>query len=176
MGTSPKVPPLIQIYTGNGKGKTTAAIGLAIRAAGACKKVYFCQFIKGKPYSELHCLKKIKNITVEQFGRGCFIKKEPSRVDVGLAQKGFEKTQQIVRSRKFDLVILDEINCAINIKLIKTADVLDLLTNTPRTIELVLTGRNAPRALIAAADLVTEMREIKHYYRKGIKARAGIES
>jgi cob(I)alamin adenosyltransferase len=175
MGTSPKVPPLIQIYTGNGKGKTTAALGLAIRAAGARKKVYICQFIKGKPYSELRCLKKINNIIVQQFGRGCFIKKEPSRVDVELAQKGFDKVKHLVKSKKFDLIILDEINCAIDVNLIKTSDVLELINNTPRTIELVLTGRNAPRALIAAADLVTEMREVKHYYRKGIKARAGIE-
>jgi cob(I)alamin adenosyltransferase len=139
MGTSPKVPPLIHIYTGNGKGKTTAALGLAIRAAGACKKVYICQFIKGKPYSELLSLKKIKNITVEQFGKGCFIKNNPSRIDIELAQKGFEKVSKVIKSKKFDLVILDEINCAIDVKLIKTSDVLDLIKHTPRTIELVLT-------------------------------------
>jgi cob(I)alamin adenosyltransferase len=123
----------------------------------------------------LRCLKKIKNITVEQFGRGCFIKRDPSHVDIELAQKGLEKVRQIVKGRKFDIIILDEINCAIDVKLIKTTDVLDLIKNAPRTIELVLTGRNAPRALIAAADLVTEMREIKHYYRHGTKARPGIE-
>jgi cob(I)alamin adenosyltransferase len=166
---------MIQIYTGNGKGKTTAALGLAIRAAGACKKVYICQFIKGKPYSELKCLSKIKNITIEQFGRGCFIKNAPLAADIELAQKGFAKVKQIIKGRKFDLVILDEINCAIDVNLIKTSDVLDLIKTTPRTIELVLTGRNSPRALIRAANLVSEVREIKHYYRSGIKARKGIE-
>ncbi|MFA5099861.1 MAG: cob(I)yrinic acid a,c-diamide adenosyltransferase [Candidatus Omnitrophota bacterium] len=166
---------MIHIYTGNGKGKTTAALGLAIRALGACKKVYICQFIKGRPYSELLCLKKLKNITVDQCGRGCFIKKEPSRMDIELAQKGLNKAAGIIKSKKFDLVILDEINCAIEVKLVRTSDVLNIIKNTPSTVELVLTGRNAPRALINAADLVSEIREIKHYYRKGIKARPGIE-
>jgi len=166
---------MIQIYTGNGKGKTTAALGLAIRAAGARKKVYICQFIKGKPYSELLCLKKIKNITIEQFGRGCFIKKTPSKADIEFAGKGLEKAKKMVESKKFDLIILDEINCAIDVKLIEASDVLDLINNTPRSIELVLTGRNAPRALINAADLVSEIHEIKHYYRTGVKARKGIE-
>ncbi|HNQ50314.1 MAG TPA: cob(I)yrinic acid a,c-diamide adenosyltransferase [Candidatus Omnitrophota bacterium] len=166
---------MIHIYTGNGKGKTTAAIGLAIRAAGACKKVFIGQFIKGRPYSELQCLKKIKFITVEQFGRGCFIRRAPARIDVELARKGLARSRDIIKSRAFDIVILDEIHCALAVKLLRTRDILDLIHATPRRIELVLTGRSAPRALINAADLVSEVREIKHYYRKGIQARKGIE-
>lgn len=166
---------MIHIYTGNGKGKTTAAIGLAVRAAGACKKVFIGQFIKGRPYSELRCLKKIKFITVEQFGRGCFIRKSPARIDVELARKGLARARDIIKSRAFDIVILDEIHCARAVKLLRTRDILDLIHATPRSVELVLTGRSAPRALINAADLVSEVREIKHYYRKGIQARKGIE-
>jgi cob(I)alamin adenosyltransferase len=166
---------MIQVYTGDGKGKTTAALGLAIRAAGAGKKVYICQFIKGKPYSELRCLRAIKSIRVEQFGRGCFIKKEPSRIDIELAQKGLKKIKDAIRKRKHAVIILDEIICALDVKLIKIEQVLELINNAPKNIELVLTGRNAPKALITAADLVSEMREIKHYYQKGIKARKGIE-
>ena len=166
---------MIQIYTGNGKGKTTAALGLAIRAAGAGKKVYICQFIKGKPYSELTCLKKIKNITIEQCGRGRFIRNSPSQTDIKLAQKGIANVRQHILNRKFDVVILDEINCALEVKLLKLTDILELTNITPRSIELVLTGRNACLELIHAADLVSEVRQIKHYYQKGTKARLGIE-
>jgi cob(I)alamin adenosyltransferase len=166
---------MIQIYTGNGKGKTTAALGLAIRAAGAGKKVYICQFIKGKPYSELLCLRAIKSIRVEQFGRGCFIKGEPSRIDIELAQKGLKKIIEVIKNREHTVIILDEIICALDVKLIELDAVLQLIKSAPANVELVLTGRNAPKALIAAADLVSEVREIKHYYRKGIKGRKGIE-
>jgi len=166
---------MIHVYTGNGKGKTTAALGLAIRATGARKKVYIGQFIKADTYSELRCLKKIKAISVEQFGRGCFIRGKPSRTDIMLAQKGLVRAEKKIRSGKFDVVILDEILCALDLGLLKAQDVLALMRKMPECIELVLTGRNAPIALINAADLVSEIREIKHYYHKGIKARKGIE-
>jgi len=166
---------MIQVYTGNGKGKTTAALGLALRAVGAGKKVYICQFIKGRKYSELLGLKKLNNITIEQFGRGCFIKGQPTDTDMEIAQRGLEKVERVIRSKKFDLVILDEINNCLDLKIIKIEDVLGLIDETPRNVELVLTGRNAPKTLIAAADLVSEVREIKHYYNNGIKARKGIE-
>ncbi|HOU36082.1 MAG TPA: cob(I)yrinic acid a,c-diamide adenosyltransferase [Candidatus Omnitrophota bacterium] len=166
---------MIHIYTGNGKGKTTAALGLAVRAAGACKRVYIGQFIKGKPYSELRCLKKIGSIKVEQFGRGCFIKKEPSRFDIELAQKGLSRAAEMIKSMKFDVIILDEILCALDVRLLCLPEVLAFMRRVPARVELVFTGRNAPKAIIRAADLVSEIREIKHYYRKGIKARKGIE-
>jgi len=165
---------MIQVYTGNGKGKTTAALGLAIRAAGAGKKVFIGQFIKGKLYSELKTLKKIKDIRVEQFGRGCFIRRRPDKKDIEAAQKGLEKVKKFVLG-KFDVVILDEINIAIKLGLLKTGEVLKFIRRAPKKIELILTGRNAPAEILKVADLVSEIKEIKHYYKKGLKARRGIE-
>lgn len=166
---------MIQVYTGDGKGKTTAALGLALRAAGAGLKVYIGQFIKGKYYSELKTLKKIKNIKVEQFGRGCFIKKSPTQEDRELAQNGLEKVKKIIAKRIYDVVILDEINIALKLKLLELKEVVGLIKKAPKNIELILTGRNALAAILKLANLVTEMKEIKHYFRKGIAARKGIE-
>jgi len=166
---------MIQVYTGNGKGKTTASLGLALRAAGAGLKVYIGQFIKGKNYSELKALQKIKNIKVEQFGRGCFIKKTPQQKDIELAKKGLEKIKKIVSQRIYDVVILDEINIALNLNLLKLEDVISLIKRTPGKTELILTGRNAHQRILSLADLVSEIKEVKHYFKKGIKARKGIE-
>lgn len=165
---------LVEIYTGNGKGKTTAALGLALRASGAGLKVYIVQFIKGKPYSEIKSLKKIKNIKIEQCGRGCFIKK-PCSKDFECARNGLISAGKNIMSKKYDLVILDEINVALKLGLVKTADLIDIIKNKPRSVELVLTGRYCPRSLFKYADLLTEMKEIKHPYQKGIKARLGVE-
>jgi len=166
---------MIQVYTGNGKGKTTAALGLAVRAAGQGLKVYIGQFLKGRNYGELRALKKIKNIKVEQFGRTCFIKKTPSGEDVELAKKGLEKIKKVILKRTYDMVILDEINIALNLGLIKLKDIMLLIKNTPKKIELVLTGRYAHPKIIKIADLVSQIKAVKHYYKKGIKARKGIE-
>jgi len=166
---------LIQVYTGNGKGKTTAALGLALRAAGAGLKIYIGQFVKGKYCSELNSLKKIKNIRIEQFGRACFIKRKPTKKDLEFAQTGLKKIREIIAQGAYDLVMLDEINIALKLNLIKLKDVLDLIKKTPKNIELILTGRYAPGAILKAADLVTEMKAIKHYYKKNVKARRGIE-
>jgi len=166
---------LIQVYTGNGKGKTTAALGLAIRAAGAGLNIYIGQFIKGKDYSELAALKKFKNIKVEQFGRGCFIKKKPAPQDIALANQGLNMISRVVSSGVFDLVILDEINIALKLGLISLRDVLSLIKKTPQKIELVLTGRSAHPKILRLADLVSDIKEVKHYYKKGVKARKGIE-
>ncbi len=166
----------IQVYTGNGKGKTTAAFGLALRAAGAGLKVYFAQFIKGMKYSELESIKKFDDlIMLKQYGRDCFIKKNPEQQDIVLAQKGFNEVKEIVLSGKYDIVILDEITIAIFYSLINEDDLLKLMQNKPEHVELVITGRYATNAIIEQADLVTEMKEIKHYYQKGITARTGIE-
>ena len=166
----------IQVYTGNGKGKTTAAFGLALRAAGAGLKVYFAQFIKGMKYSELESIKKFDDlIMLKQYGRDCFIKKNPEQQDIDLAQKGFNEVKEIVLSGKYDIVILDEITIAIFYSLINEDDLLKLMQNKPEHVELVITGRYATNAIIEQADLVTEMKEIKHYYQKGITARTGIE-
>jgi len=167
----------IQIYTGNGKGKTTAAIGLAIRAAGAGLKIFIGQFIKGMHYAELDGLKRFDDlITVKQYGRGCFITGEPEQVDIDLAKKGLSEMKQVIASGNYDLVILDEINVAHFFKLITTQELLSVLDVKPEKVELVFTGRNAPQELIDCADLVTDMREIKHYYTQGVQARIGIET
>ena len=166
---------MIQVYTGYGKGKTTAALGLAIRAAGAGLKVYIGQFIKGKNYSELNALKKIKNIKVEQFGRGCFIKKRLQQKDIELAKEGLEKIKQIIFGKFYDVVILDEINVALYLKLLKLKEVVSLLRRTPRKVELILTGRYAHPQVLKLADLVSQIKEVKHYFKKGLKARRGIE-
>ena len=166
---------LVQIYTGNGKGKTTAALGLALRAAGAGFKVYIGQFIKNKAYSEIKALKNIKNIKIEQYGRGCFIKKKPKKIDIAYAEKGLSKARKNIVSGKYDVVILDEVNIALSLGLIKMKDIFNLIKHKPISVELVLTGRYCPRKLLKYAALVTEMKEIKHPYKKGIKARLGIE-
>ncbi len=166
----------VQLYYGNGKGKTTAAMGLALRAAGCGLKVYIAQFVKGLKYSELTSLAKLKdNITVKQYGRGCYIKKEATQKDVEAAQRGLSEVKNIVASGKYDVVILDEITIAEYFKLLSVEDVLALIDSKPQNVELILTGRKADSRIIQAADLVTEMVEIKHYYNEGIEAREGIE-
>lgn len=165
----------IHVYTGNGKGKTTAAFGLALRAACANKKVFIGQFIKGMEYSELKVPQFIPNIKIEQFGRNCFIFNKPTQEDINAAQKGLERIKEILKNKEYDIVILDEINVAIYYKLVTVKDVLDILNLRDDKVEIILTGRYAPEKFIEIADLVTEMKEIKHYYQKGVKARKGIE-
>jgi len=166
---------MIQVYTGNGKGKTTAALGLALRAAGAGLNVYIAQFAKGRLCSEHKALKKIRNIKLEQFGNNCFIGRKPAKKDLILAKRGLEKVRSIIESRNYDLIVLDEINLALKLRLIKLKEIVDLLKRTSRKIELVLTGRDAPVVILKMADLISEIKEIKHYYKKGQKARRGIE-
>ncbi|HHU69448.1 MAG TPA: cob(I)yrinic acid a,c-diamide adenosyltransferase [Thermoanaerobacterales bacterium] len=166
----------VQVYTGNGKGKTTAAIGLAMRAVGAGLKVYIAQFVKGMHYSELNTLERFKHeITVKQFGRGCFIYKTPKQEDIDAAKMGFQEVKEAVNSGEYNLVVLDEINIALYYNLIPLEEVLQLIDEKPDDVELVLTGRYAPSEIIEKADLVTEMKEIKHYYTKNVEARVGIE-
>lgn len=167
----------IQVYTGGGKGKTTAALGLALRAAGAGLKVYIGQFIKSGRYSEIEALKKLKrNIKVEQFGRGCLIKKRPMALDITLAERGINIIKDVISKGKYDVVILDEINIALYFKLIALKDIIKILKNKPKNMEIILTGRKAPKEILNLADLVTQMREIRHYYTRKVKARRGIES
>ena len=166
---------LIQVYTGNGKGKTTAAIGLAIRCAGAGFKVYLGQFIKGKEYSELKSLGVFDKITVEQFGRGCFIAGEPRLKDVIMAKAGLNKIESAIKSGKYRLVILDEVNVALKLKLLNIGEVVKVLKAAKAATEVVLTGRSLHPQILKLADLVSDIRELKHYYRRGVKARRGIE-
>ncbi len=166
----------VQVYTGNGKGKTTAALGLALRALGAGFQVFLGQFLKSGTYSEIKALEVFSpKIEIRQFGKGCFIRGNPSEEDFRLAREGFLLCQEKINSGIYQLVILDELNLAIHFGLIPEDEILKLVRQKPANVEVVITGRYAPQALIEAADLVTEMREIKHYYRQGVKARVGIE-
>ena|SRR5690554_1487323 len=165
----------VHVYTGNGKGKTTAALGLAVRAVCAGKKVYFAQFIKGMEYSELKCVNYLPNLEIHQFGRDCFIVNEPTQKDIDIAKEGLEVCAQVLAEGKYDLVVLDELNIATLYKLFTVEEVLEILDNRAHHVEVVVTGRYASPRLIEYADLVTEMKEVKHYYQKGVPAREGIE-
>jgi len=166
----------IQVYTGNGKGKTTAALGLAIRAAGAGLKVFIAQFVKMGEYSEINALKRFKDlITVEQFGSGRFIIGKPSASDIEAARKGVEKIKAALTSSQYNVVIMEEANVAAGLGLFSVEDILKIMVEKPKNVELVITGRGADSRIIERADLVTEMKEVKHYFQKGVKARIGIE-
>jgi cob(I)alamin adenosyltransferase len=167
---------MLQVYTGDGKGKTTAALGLALRAAGAGFKVFIAQFIKGMEYSEFKMIKLLeKYITLKQYGRDCFIEKDPTSEDIDAARYGLEEMGKILKSGEYQLVILDEANIAIYYKLFSEDELLKIIEERADDVEVVVTGRKAPPRLIEKADLVTEMKELKHYYNKGILARKGIE-
>ncbi len=168
----------VHIYTGNGKGKTTSALGLMVRAVGAGKKVYMGQFLKQGIYSEINAIEKyLPNITVEQYGLGNgFVKSNGlSEDDINSAQLGYDKALNALNSNSYDIVILDEINVAVYLGLIPEQDVLDLIEAKPFETELILTGRYARDSFIQKADLVTEMKEVKHYFNVGVNSRIGIE-
>jgi len=166
----------IQIYTGDGKGKTTAALGLALRAAGAGLKVFIAQLIKGKEYSEHRALEKLGDlITIRQYGRGCFIYGKPGDEDAQSAAAGLREAKDCMVSGTYDLVILDEANVAVHLGLFSIGELLEVMDAKPEHVELVITGRDAHPRVLERADLVTEMHAVKHYYSRGIKARRGIE-
>ena len=167
---------MIQVYTGNGKGKTTAAIGLALRSLGRGRRVALLQFLKLNETGEMRGLSRFENCQVQQFGTSDFITEETAReLDRQLAQEGCSRAEEILRDKSADLVILDEINVVLHFKLIEIARVTDLIAACPPEIELVLTGRDCPPEIISLADYVSEIKEIKHPYRNGITARKGIE-
>lgn len=168
---------LTQVYTGDGKGKTSAAFGLALRAVGRGLKVYVIQFIKGGfDYGELHIVEQLPNFKIRAFGRGRFIAEMPPKdEDFKLAEEAFKLAQEVVNSGEYDIVILDEINIALSLRLISVADVASLIRHKPSHVELILTGRNAPSEIVTIADLVTEMKEMKHPYSQGVPPRKGIE-
>lgn len=166
---------MVQVYTGDGKGKTTAALGLAVRALGAGKKVFVAQFVKGMRYSELNLLEKIDSIVVRQYGRDCFIVKQPQQDDITRAREGLAEAAAILKGGQYDLVILDEACIALYYDLFTIDELLAAINGRASHVEVVITGRYAPQRLLDVADLVTEMREVKHYYQKGVHAREGIE-
>lgn len=165
----------VQIYTGNGKGKTTASLGLALRAQGAGLKVYIGQFLKKGDYSEIKALSRFENIRIEQYGRGNFIRGNPSKEDIDAAAAGYETISRMVVQNQYDMVIAEEINVAVMLNLITEKELIQLIDLKPERVELVITGRGATERVMQRADLVTEIKEIKHYYKKGVVARVGIE-
>jgi cob(I)alamin adenosyltransferase len=167
---------IVMLFTGDGKGKTTAAVGAAVRAAGHGASVLVIQFMKGRLYGELAAVEKIDNITIEQHGRDEFVDpKDPDRIDVELAEKGWARALEAAASDPPSLLVLDEINVAVSFGLIPLESVIDFIRNRPDGMDLILTGRYASPELIEIADTVTEMREIKHHYNAGVQMRKGIE-
>lgn len=167
-----------QVYTGNGKGKTTAALGLAFRAMGRGKKTYIGQFMKGQFYGELKAAEIVHNfITIEQYGKDTFIhvQEPPMEEDIRMAREGLKMAKKAMLSGKYAIVIFDEIITTHYFHLISIEEMLDVVSSKPEGVELVFTGRYAPPEIIEAADLITEMVEAKHYYLKGVTAREGIE-
>ena len=166
----------VQVYTGNGKGKSSAAFGMALRAAGAGLRVYLGQFIKKGNFSEIKALSHFADlIKIRQFGKGCFVGATPSKYDCDLAKKGLKEAESEMHSGNYDLVILDEANCATWKKLFPAKELLRVISEKPGNVEMIITGRNADPLIMECADLVTEMREIRHYAEKGVPARKGIE-
>lgn len=168
---------MVHVYTGNGKGKTTASLGLGMRAAGHGFRVLMIQFMKGDiKYGELEAAKHLPNFQILQFGRPDFVDKEnPAQIDIDLAGKGLERARKTVKEGEADLLILDEINVAVEWKLVSASDVIDIVKSRPENMEIVLTGRYAPAEFIEIADTVTEMTEIKHPFKNGVLARKGVE-
>jgi len=179
MAVSPSFQGRVQVYTGNGKGKTTAALGLALRAAGHGFATYFGQFLKGRPTGELQAARRLSPLlTIAQFGRKGFLRPDgdPDQEDIDRARRGLARCLRAMRSGRYRIIVLDEINVAVAFGLLTIKDVFDFLDRRPADVEVVLTGRGARPALLRRADLVTEMRERKHYSSQGVRARGGIEA
>lgn len=166
----------VQVYTGNGKGKTTAAFGLALRAAGAGKKVFIGQFVKGQIYSEVKAVEQfLPTVDIKQYGLECFIYRKPKQEDIDKARAGLKEMEEIIISGKYDIVIMEEANIAVYYNLFSADELISVIDKKPEATEIIITGRYASDKIIERADLVTEMKEIKHYYHNGVIARLGIE-
>lgn len=168
---------LVFVFTGNGKGKTTAAMGQALRAVGHGLKVLVIQFMKGKKYGEVLAVEKyLPDITIYRCGLDSFVMRgNPAPIDVELAVQGLNIAKKELSSGEYNMVILDEINVALDFKLLSIDDVVEMIKNKPPSVDMILTGRYAPPEIIAVADTVSEIQEIKHHYSAGVKERAGIE-
>jgi len=168
---------LVQVYTGNGKGKTTAAFGQALRAVGQGYRVCVIQFMKGRKYGEFLAAEKcLPNLTIHLSGLDSFVMRDnPAPLDIELARQGLDLARRAITSGDYDMVILDELNVAADFRLIPLDDIIDLIKNKPASLDLILTGRYAPPEIVAVADTVSEIKEIRHHYHAGVKDRAGIE-
>lgn len=167
----------LQIYCGDGKGKSTASLGVALRILGAGGKVFYAQFIKGKSLSsEFNILNQFKeNFSYHSYGLGRFIKSEPHIEDIEVAEKGLKECKEALLSGEYDLVVMDELNGALGCNLFSIEEVLDVINVRNSQTELIITGRNPHKKLLDMADLITEMRVIKHYFDQNVTARVGIE-
>ena len=166
----------VYVLTGDGKGKTTTAIGLTLRAVGLGRKVFFAQFLKKGEYSEIKAFGRYSGqITVEQYGSGRFTNRNPSREDIQAAQKGLQRIRTVMAGGEYAMMVLDEANVAVKLGLISDTDLLDVIRAKPAEIDLVITGRHAPALVIEIADTAVEMKARRHYFQKGVKARVGIE-
>lgn len=165
----------IRIYTGNGQGKTTAAFGLAVRALEAGRSVFIGQFVKSMKYNETGLTNHYPALTIKQYGCSCFINRAPSSEDAEAAARGWEECRRFLKEGTFDMVVLDELNIALFYGLLSCQEILDGLRERDSRVEVVITGRYAPQKLIDAADLVTEMREVTHYYSRGVLSRFGFD-
>ena len=166
----------IHIYTGDGKGKTTAALGLALRAAGAGLSVYIAQFLKKGEYSEIKALDRFSDcITVEQYGLGRFVRGKPQKEDIAAAARGLKAIKSIMSGQKHQMIVMDEANVAVSCGLFTINELLEIIDLKPEGVELVLTGRGAAPEIMERADLVSEVKSLKHYFQNGVKARIGIE-
>lgn len=165
----------IHIYTGNGKGKSTAAFGLALRALCAGKKVYIGQFVKSMKYNETKVENLFNTVLIEQLGRGCFIQEDPEQIDIDMAKNALKRCTEIMQSGEYNLVILDEVTIAIYYKLFTSQNLIKTIQSRDSSVEVVITGRYASQDLIDFADLVTDMQEVKHYYTQGVLSRDGID-
>jgi len=174
---------LIHVYTGDGKGKTTAALGLALRAAGHGLRTYIGQFMKGREYGELAAPRLLGNdgagrplLTIEQYGKPTFLRaEEVEEKDIHQAREGLGRAEAAMHEGSYDLVVLDEVNVALHFGLLTVQEVVDTIERKPPSVELILTGRRAPEAILERADYVTVMQELKHPYERGVQARIGIE-
>lgn len=168
---------LLQIYTGSGKGKTTAALGVALRASAHGVKTIMLSFLKDDPlYGEAIAAKYLPNFFIEQVGRDAFVNfKNPEQIDLDMVRAGWEKAKEIIIDREIDLLILDELNIVLATGMLPENEVVDFLKKHKGAMEIIITGRGAPESLIAIADLVTNMEETKHYFHKGISSRDGID-
>ncbi len=176
MGGTLKARRYVQIYTGEGKGKTTASLGLILRALGAGWRVLLVQFLKKGEFSEIRALKQLEGpLTILQFGSGRFVRGRPSEKDKKRALEGLAKAKGMMLSGQYDMVVLDEINVAMNLGLLPMEEVIAFMDKRPQDVEVVLTGRGAPDEILERADLVTECRKVRHYFDKGVRARCGIE-
>ena len=166
----------IHIYTGDGKGKTTAALGLALRAAGAGLSVYIAQFLKKGEYSEIKALERFSDcITVEQYGLGRFVRGNPQKEDIDAAARGLKAIKSVMSGQKHQMIVMDEANVAVSCGLFTIKELLEIIDLKPEGVELVLTGRRAAPEIMERADLVSEVKSLKHYFQNGVKARIGIE-